>query len=210
MTDTLPDDDDLLAAEYVLGLADAPARAIAEVRVKRDPQFAAAVAAWENRLGGLNDGYDDAPAPNLLPQIEARLFPVARLPKRGWFRLAAGAAVAASLAVAVVVTQTPTPPAVLATLTGAGLTYEVRSDGQRLQITRVAGTAAPDGQVHELWIIAPGAAPVALGLLGDAPLDVTYPTPPAGWTMAVSVEPSGGSTTGTPTGPVILTAEIGL
>ena len=210
MTDTLPDDDDLLAAEYVLGLADAPARAIAEVRVKRDPQFAAAVAAWENRLGGLNDGYDDAPAPNLLPQIEARLFPVARLPKRGWFRLAAGAAVAASLAVAVVVTQTPTPPAVLATLTGAGLTYEVRSDGQRLQITRVAGTAAPAGQVHELWIIAPGAAPVALGLLGDAPLDVTYPTPPAGWTMAVSVEPSGGSTTGTPTGPVILTAEIGL
>ena len=210
MTDTLPDDDDLLAAEYVLGLADAPARAIAEVRVKRDSQFAAAVAAWENRLGGLNDGYDDAPAPNLLPQIEARLFPVARLPKRGWFRLAAGAAVAASLAVAVVVTQTPTPPAVLATLTGAGLTYEVRSDGQRLQITRVAGTAAPDGQVHELWIIAPGAAPVALGLLGDAPLDVTYPTPPAGWTMAVSVEPSGGSTTGTPTGPVILTAEIGL
>jgi len=210
MTDTLPDDDDLLAAEYVLGLADAPARAIAEVRVKRDPQFAAAVAAWENRLGGLNDGYDDAPAPNLLPQIEARLFPVARLPKRGWFRLAAGAAVAAALAVAVVVTQTPTPPAVLATLTGAGLTYEVRSDGQRLQITRVAGTAAPAGQVHELWIIAPGAAPVALGLLGDAPLDVTYPTPPAGWTMAVSVEPSGGSTTGTPTGPVILTAEIGL
>ena len=210
MTDTLPDDDDLLAAEYVLGLADAPARAIAEVRVKRDPQFAAAVAAWENRLGGLNDGYDDAPAPNLLPQIEARLFPVARLPKRGWFRLAAGAAVAAALAVAVVVTQAPTPPAVLATLTGAGLTYEVRSDGQRLQITRVAGTAAPAGQVHELWIIAPGAAPVALGLLGDAPLDVTYPTPPAGWTMAVSVEPSGGSTTGTPTGPVILTAEIGL
>jgi len=210
MTDTLPDDDDLLAAEYVLGLADAPARATAEARVKRDPQFAAAVAAWENRLGGLNDGYDDAPAPNLLPQIEARLFPVARLPKRGWFRLAAGAAVAAALAVAVVVTQAPTPPAVLATLTGAGLTYEVRSDGQRLQITRVAGTAAPAGQVHELWIIAPGAAPVALGLLGDAPLDVTYPTPPAGWVMAVSVEPSGGSTTGTPTGPVILTAEIGL
>jgi len=210
MTDTLPDDDDLLAAEYVLGLADAAARAIAEARVKRDPQFAAAVAAWENRLGGLNDGYDDAPAPNLLPQIEARLFPVARLPKRGWFRLAAGAAVAAALAVAVVVTQAPTPPAVLATLTGAGLTYEVRSDGERLQITRVAGTAAPAGQVHELWIIAPGAAPVALGLLGDAPLDVTYPTPPAGWTMAVSVEPSGGSTTGTPTGPVILTAEIGL
>ncbi len=209
MTDTLPDDDDLLAAEYVLGVTDAPARALAEARIKRDPQFAAAVAAWENRLAGLNDGYADAAAPDLLPQIEARLFPVARRPGRGWFRWAAGAA-AAALVLVVFVTQTRTPPDVLATLTGAGLSYQVLSDGAQLQITRLAGTAAPAGQVHQLWIIAPGAAPVALGLLGDAPLEVQYPTPPAGWVLAVSVEPAGGSPTGAPTGPVILTAEIGL
>jgi anti-sigma-K factor RskA len=58
-------------------------------------------------------------------------------------------------------------------------------------------------------VIAPGAAPVSLGLLGDAPLQVAYPVPPAGWTLAVSVEPAGGSSTGAPTGPVILAQEIG-
>lgn len=209
MTDTLTEDDEILAAEYVLGVTDASARALADLRVRRDALFAAAVAAWENRLGGLNAAYDDAPAPNLLPQIEARLFPVAAKPARRWFGFAAGAAVAASLAVAVIVNTLPAPPAVLTTLAAADLAYEVRSDGETLQVTRVAGTAPPSGQVHELWVIAPGAAPVSLGLLGDAPLEVTYPTPPAGWVLAVSVEPAGGSTTGAPTGPVIMTAEIG-
>ena len=53
------------------------------------------------------------------------------------------------------------------------------------------------------------AAPVSLGLLQDQPLVITYPTPPAGFTFAVSVEPEGGSPTGQPTGPVILTATVG-
>ena len=55
----------------------------------------------------------------------------------------------------------------------------------------------------------PGAAPVSLGLLADAPLAVDYPVPPRGWTFAVSIEPAGGSPTGAPTGPVILAVEIG-
>ena len=75
-------------------------------------------------------------------------------------------------------------------------------------MTRVSGVPAVEGQVHELWIIAPNAAPVSLGLLEDRPLVVTYPSPPEGFVFAVSVEPSGGSPTGQPTGPVILTAEV--
>ncbi|NJS39667.1 MAG: hypothetical protein HC783_12365 [Rhodobacteraceae bacterium] len=65
------------------------------------------------------------------------------------------------------------------------------------------------GRVHELWLIAPGAAPVSLGLLDAPELMVAYPRPPEGWTLAVSIEPAGGSPIGTPTGPVILTAEVG-
>ncbi len=63
--------------------------------------------------------------------------------------------------------------------------------------------------MHELWIIAPDAAPVSLGLLADGPLTVQYPMPPRGWTLAVSIEPAGGSPTGAPTGPVIIATEIG-
>ena len=57
---------------------------------------------------------------------------------------------------------------------------------------------------------APGAAPVSLGLLRDDPLSVRYPAWLAGWVLAVSVEPEGGSPTGAPTGPVILTAEMAV
>ncbi|MCC6518311.1 MAG: anti-sigma factor, partial [Tabrizicola sp.] len=47
-----------LAAEYVLGVLDLAERAEAEARRKRDPAFAALVVEWEDRLAGLNDGFE--------------------------------------------------------------------------------------------------------------------------------------------------------
>jgi anti-sigma-K factor RskA len=219
MTDaplTPEEDDDALAAEYVLGVLALADRADAEARIKRDPGFAGLVAAWETRMAGMNDDFTDAPAPNLLPQIEARLFPVAARPAPsrrfgfsfGWL---SGAAIAAVLALATLATLAPPRPELVATLATADnrLAYQVTHFGEALQVTRVAGVPAVEGQVHELWIIAPNASPVSLGLLQDRPLVVTYPSPPEGFVFAVSVEPEGGSPTGQPTGPVILTAEVG-
>jgi anti-sigma-K factor RskA len=203
------EEDDALAAEYVLGVLDLSERLAAEARVKADPGFAQLVASWEQRLSPLNDDYAEAPAPDLLPRIEARLFPAPARPARtGVWRWLAGMAVAASLVIAGLVTLIPPQQMLVATLaTGdARLSYEVTSFGDTLRVTRVAGVPAVTGQVHELWVIAPGAAPVSLGLLEDRPLTVRYPVPPAGWTLAVSVEPAGGSPTGAPTGPVILSA----
>ena len=207
--------DDALAAEYVLGVLDLTERAEAEARLKHDAGFAALVADWELKLGGLNDGFAEAPAPNLLPQIEARLFPKAAAPKAkrsglnfGWL---SGALVAAVLALASIATLAPPRPELVASLATADnrLAYRVTHFGDTLQITRVAGVPAVTGQVHELWIIAPDSSPVSLGLLEDRPLLVTYPTPPEGFIFAVSIEPEGGSPTGQPTGPVILTAVVG-
>lgn len=206
--------DDALAAEYVLGVLSLSERAEAEARIKRDPDFAAQVTAWETRMSSLNDDYAEAPAPNLLPKIEARLFPQAT-PVRKGFRLnfgwLTGAAVAAALALATVATLAPPRPEHVATLATADnrLAYRITHFGEALQVTRVAGVPAVEGQVHELWIIAPDANPVSLGLLEDRPLVLTYPVPPEGFVFAVSVEPTGGSPTGQPTGPVILTAEVG-
>lgn len=220
MTDTplTPQDaDEALAAEYVLGVQDLAERSATEARIKADPDFAVLVQAWETRLSDLNDGFDEAPAPNLLPKIEARLFPTAPTARPAHARFAllrwlSGMAAAAVLVLASLALLTPPRPAVVATLATADnrLAYEVRSLGSdQLQVTRTAGVPAVEGQVHELWVIAPGAAPVSLGLLEDAPLVVAYPTPPAGWVLAVSVEPEGGSPTSQPTGPIILTAQIG-
>ena len=88
MTDTplTPDQEtDLLAAEYVLGTLPHAERLAAQTRLTRDPAFAAAVAAWEQHLAPLNDAYTPVPAPDLLPRIEARLFPKApRRPLWHW------------------------------------------------------------------------------------------------------------------------------
>jgi len=215
-TDDIPltplEQDDALAAEYVLGVLSLTDRLSVEARLKNDTAFAARVTAWENRLAPLNDEYDEVPAPDLLPQIEARLFPApakpARRPLFGWL---AGALTAAAVVVGAAVLLTPPPSApVIATLgeTGAPLRFEARYDGQAITVTRVAGGAAPQGQVQEVWIIAPDAAPVSLGLLPGDSLTVAYPEAPAGWTLAVSLEPEGGSPTGAPTGPVLAAGTI--
>lgn len=218
MTDaplTPEDADDALAAEYVLGVLSLSERAEAEARIKRDTRFAARVLAWEIRMEGMNDDFAEAPAPNLLPRIEARLFPqAAPAPRKGFglnFGWLTGAAVAVFLAMATFATLAPPRPDLVATLATADnrLAYRVTHFGNSLQVTRVAGVPAVTGQVHELWIIAPNANPVSLGLLQDRPLVITYPVPPEGFVFAVSVEPEGGSPTGQPTGPVILTAEVG-
>lgn len=215
MTDTpLTQDeaDDALAAEYVLGVLDLAERTAAEARIRKDPGFAARVAEWEARLSDLNDDYAETPAPDLLPRIEARLFPTAPRPGRlsvgRWLSGVMAAALLVAVSIAILV---PPRPALVATLATADnrLVYEVRSFGDTLRITRVAGVPAVAGQVHELWVIAPGAAPVSLGLLQEEVLVVDYPGPLPGWRMAVSVEPEGGSPTGAPTGPVILLAEVG-
>jgi anti-sigma-K factor RskA len=205
---TPDEDDEALAGEYVLGVLDMADRSAVEARMRKDSAFAARVLAWEARLADLNEGFAEAPAPNLLPKIEARLFPTAARPRRNMIGWLSGLALAASLAIATVVVVAPPAPDVVAVLSSkdSGLSYRLTHFGDRLTVTRVAGTAAPAGQVHELWIIAPGAAPVSLGLLQDQPLVVDYPAPPEGWLFAVSVEPAGGSPRGLPSGPVILTA----
>lgn len=215
MTDaplTPQEEDAALAGEYVTGLLSLAERTAVEARLRRDPAFAALVTDWEYRLADLNDGYDEAPAPNLLPAIEARLFPEAPKPRRNWLGWLSGAAAAAVLVLGVVVLVPQAPAPVIATLAAQDkmLAFEASYADGELTVTRVAGTPAPAGQVHELWIIPPDTAPISLGLLADASLTVAAAKPPAGWVLAVSLEPAGGSTTGAPTGPVLMTAEIGI
>ena len=88
--------------------------------------------------------------------------------------------------------------------------------GDRLTVVSVTTLRTPNvtaSQSLELWTIAPGASPRSLGLLptaanaGNAAFSARG-TVGATDTLAISVEPSGGSTTGAPTGPVILQGKI--
>ncbi|MEO5623730.1 MAG: anti-sigma factor [Dokdonella sp.] len=61
-----------LAAEYVLGVLDAPLRRAATQRILREPSFAYEVLAWEARLMPLIDEVAPVPAPFALwPRIQA-------------------------------------------------------------------------------------------------------------------------------------------
>jgi anti-sigma-K factor RskA len=218
LEDLTPDDeDDLRAAEYVLGVDDAETRAQVARRIGDDAAFAARVADWTARLAPLDDGTPPvAPPAALWSRIEGRLFPAARSapqPRRDWFAWLAGIGAATALVLAAILVFAPAPapvPALIATL-GAetdALRFEARHDGAELIVTRVAGPEAAEGQTYELWIIAADAAPVSLGLLSDAVLRTAYPLPPPGQTLAVSLEPAGGSPTGAPTGPVLAAGQI--
>jgi anti-sigma-K factor RskA len=204
--------DDALAAEYVLGVLDLAERSAAEARIKSDAAFAAMVADWESRLSGLNDDFAEMPAPNLLPRIEARLFPVAAKPQRSFFGWFAGAAFAATLAIAAITLWPSTPvPELTATLQGEGQALVIAAayaDGE-ITVTRTGGTEAAAGSVYELWLIAGENAPVSLGLIeGES---TTHPLAdlPEGAVLAISLEPTGGSPTGQPTGPVLVTGVVG-
>ena len=113
---TEEDDIDGLAAEYVLGSLDAAERRQVDARRRTDASLAAAIVAWERRLGPLNDrGQDVTPPEHLLEDILSRIsglsvppsvadvvVPMRRAHGRRWVAFAAGAsALAASLVLAV-------------------------------------------------------------------------------------------------------------
>lgn len=202
------------AAEYVLGTGDSASRAAAQARLRSDPAFADAVARWEVHFAALNEGFAEVPAPaGVLGRVEARLFPT--VPARRGFslgRFLAGALAAGALVLAVLAVIPPAaPPPLLAEVAAEdrALVFEARLDAGALTVARVAGDAAPAGQVHQLWLIAGDAAPQPLGLLPQAEVTLALAAaPPPGAVLAVSLEPAGGSPTGLPTGPVLATGAV--
>ena len=204
-----------LAAEYVLGTLPLAERLTAEALIDSDANFAALVAAWQAKLAPLNDDYEDvAPPPDMLGRIEARLFPEPAKPRRtGWIW---GALAGAALAVIAVVGLLPTTPvdnAITATLTGEDqplvLAARFDPDAGALTVSRSAGPAAAAGQDYELWLIPAGQDAVSIGLVREGDLTIPLDTLPAGATLAVTLEPEGGSPTGVATGPILVTAVIG-
>jgi hypothetical protein len=113
---TEDDDTDGLAAEYALGSLNPTERRQVDARRKTDASLAAAIAAWERRLGPLSDrGRDVAPPAHLIDAILSRISgravqltgtahvgPLRRRSGRRWALAAGAGALAACLALAVV------------------------------------------------------------------------------------------------------------
>jgi len=236
----LSEQDDLLAAELVLGLLEGDALRAARVRAANDPAFAAAAADWEERLAPLTDeiaGVEPgahvwdgvARAVAAAPAADSVIVPMRRTLAR-WRAAAIGmSAIAASLALLVAYQATRDGPAdgpaiastqapiMLATLasprtdTSLSIAYDPQHASMLVTPGRLEGAA---GHEHQLWIIPQGGQPVSLGMVRPgAPLRMAVPAALKPHfrnrsTLAISVEPTGGSPTGQPTGPVIAAGSL--
>jgi anti-sigma-K factor RskA len=202
---------DALAAEYVLGVLTHEDRLAAEARLKSDSDFADRISRWTTHFEALNDGYASVQAPNLMPQIEERIFGRQETKKRNWWGFIVGAGAAAAIAAAALfVIPGPTTPEFVATLQGEGQPLVIAAsyaDGI-ITVVRSAGPAAEAGRVYELWLIDGDKAPVSLGLIDAASVQRPVANMPKGAVLAISLEPAGGSTTGAPTGPVLVTGVV--
>jgi anti-sigma-K factor RskA len=217
------DERDALAAEYVLGSLDGPERAHARRMLLRDPEFVRYVRAWEARLAPMADGVPPMPPPeSVWPRIEASLdeaehapaAPVAVRSRAAFWRgtTFAASALAAGLA-AFIVLRTPAPSGpVQAVLSASGSPAFVASveRGGAILVRAVGTPTVPTGHDLELWVLPAGATrPESLGVLPSAGKQVPRGVATApGTQLLVSLEPTGGSPTGQPTGPVVYAGKL--
>ena len=217
--------DDLAAAEYVIGVLDAAERQALERRLAREPAFAALVTAWEARLMPMTAEIAPVePSHAVWNGISAALPPRrsqtpewwANLSFWRWLTAGATSVALASVLALFFVLKGPAPVPLMASIEGGGHRHFIATvDGKRGTVAVIpAAFTADASRVPELWLIGPDAKPRSLGLLNaERPVLLDIPAnlraaAGAQSVLAVSLEPPGGSTTGSPTGPVIAQGKL--
>lgn len=228
--------DDALAMDFALGALGREERRATERRMRSDPAFRALVEGWQATLSPLvNDVAPVVPPAQVWDAIHAEIAPVpipAATPARGsiwnnlflWRALALGSA-AAAVALVPLATRSP-GPATVAVVSGPVLVATLAaSDGTPLVaasfdpargdvVLAPAGKRRDPGKSAELWVIEGDNPPRSLGVI-DVDRANTHLLPrqriaglKPGSTLAISIEPLGGSPTGQPTGPVVATGKL--
>ncbi|MDT7950800.1 MAG: anti-sigma factor [Acetobacteraceae bacterium] len=223
-------DREMECAEFVLGTLPLAERAALQREMETDAQLRDAVLRWENWLSGLNDVVPAVePNPEIWRRIEQHLRPEPASPvvdttlalrrSRARWRAAtlAFGAIAAALALFVSAERLkPQPASYLAVINRSGdlPALIVRVDtGSETVTVRSLAAEKPADRVLELWYVAAGQAPRSMGVVDHPETRAALPAAAraaslAGATLAVSVEPPGGSTTGAPTGPVVYSGKL--
>ena len=232
-----PDDRRDLAAEYALGVLSGDELSEARERAISDAEFALAVARWRGRLAPLGAEIEPAAPPKSvwttieqavaqLPAADSNVVVLHRRLNLWRGATAAMTALAATLAGVLVLQPRAEPPVVhqpagtpmVAMLSDEQKQMRVMASwnpGTRQLVLAVASDMPADpSHAHELWVIPPGGKPRSLGTMGSARqshmrlADAIATLMESGATVAISVEPPGGSPTGAPTGPVIASGAL--
>lgn len=218
---------DMTAAELALGLLEGDERAAALRRMLADPAFAREVEDWRGRLGGLFDDYREVEAPDgLRARLAAANDPA---PRRRWPIITALTALAAAVGLFFVMQPgpVPLPPGPATTQPHAMMVASLMMTDKSASVPAVIDMTtgemsiphadmAPAGKSAQLWMIGGDGVPKPMGLLAASGTSrMTLASDQRrqladGMTLAVSVEPVGGSPTGKPTGPVVASGKISL
>jgi len=217
---------DRLASEYVLGTLRGGARRRFDALLPAHPALQRAVAAWEARLlpmalkaepvvpeartwNGLEQRLGWAPpaAPVAAPATGGKL--------RFW-RLASAFASLVALALGLTLRLAPSQAPMIVVLHATQGTQTIVAglspDRERLSIQPIQPVALTAQQSLELWALPKAGAPASLGVISSDKLTAlsrrALPADTKG--LAVSLEPSGGSPTGAPTGPILFVGDLTL
>jgi anti-sigma-K factor RskA len=226
--------DDIVAAEYVLGVLPGDERRQASLRIDVEQAFARLVDRWEVYFAPLAAGYASVEAPTAIKAaIDRRLFSGGTAPGQSapsapgllsslafWRGLAAAALAALALYVALPFLAPPVEAPqgrLVASLAadGSDVRYVAVYDESTndVGLSHIAGEPV-EGRDFELWVIEGQQAPVSLGVIPDTPSarlpvsDALRAKMVSGAVFAISDEPDGGSTTGAPTGPVVAAGDL--
>jgi anti-sigma-K factor RskA len=225
---------DRLAAEYVLGTLRGPARRRFDNLLSAHPALRQAVTQWQERLEPMSTSVPLVEPPDRVWQgIEARLFAdrtsgMATAPHRWWqglsfwrgFSALASVAAVGALTLALRVPEAQPPIVVVLGATpadaqaaraiSASFVASVSADGRALVLRPLNDVALTPGRALELWAVPATGAPRSLGLVQASSATTVLRTQLLDnvAAFAVSVEPAGGSTTGSPTGPIISVGKL--
>lgn len=215
------------AGEYVLDLLDAPAREAFEASMAADPVLSEGVARLQRHLQSLDDSaVPVAPSAGLWSTIERQLdtpeaTPAKVIPLRAtslargynWRAMAASVVVALGLGYVAGSYAPQTQPVMIAVLIDEGtmqpgaIVEAFADDSIRLQPLELFNV--PEGKILQVWTLPDVATgPVSLGTFSDTrTIRLTgpnLPQPNSGQLYEITLEPSPGSPTGKPTGPILV------
>lgn len=211
-----------LAADYAIGLMPATARRRFDALLLEDAALRVELGHWQDALASLTGAVPERPVPaHVWEGIKARIEPqVLHLPaKRPFWKsirvLAAACAVVVAVLVGVLY-QRDLGVEYNATLLAANQqpALQIKAFGDHLQVEPLTLAAIEPTRALELWVIPTGGKPISLGLVpvagkGRIPLSTEQQALlKAPVTLAVSLEPQGGSPTGQPTGPVLYQGQL--
>lgn len=224
---------DRLASAYVAGTLRGAARKRFESLLPAHPALRDATVAWQARLMPLTVAIAPvAPPARVWERVGARIDGASATPTEAiggaWSRLAfwrgltAFASVAALALAVLLASPAPVQPPIVVVLSAAAASgggaapasfvASISGDGRALVTRPIVNVALQADRALELWAIPPGGAPRSLGLISASGATVVQKGKAleGADTLAVSLEPSGGSPTGAPTGPVLYTGKLTL